>query len=96
MSTYAKKSINKIWIELDIKNKNEHDELQCKRANKLLKKLGFKGWEFWLTNLEDLNARNARLNITKGAGGQYTPLADKGEWFNLDWACSSKLMQSKY
>lgn len=72
---------NKIWIELAKPTSKEHAEEQCALANKMLKKLGFKHYEFFV----DFDWAY-RYSLVKDEAGGFVELADNGHWFNLDIA----------
>jgi uncharacterized protein CbrC (UPF0167 family) len=72
---------NRIWIELDTPNNDEHAEEQCRLANNMLQRLAEKPEYmqrqfFWL--------KNSRRYAFGGLMG-YNELTDRGEWFNLDY-----------
>lgn len=70
--------MNRIWIELDKQKDEAHAEEQCALANKVLKKLGFKHYEFWVGK--------RGYCLTKDEAGGYLDCPERGHWFNLDYA----------
>lgn len=71
---------NRIWIELDKPFDKEHADKQCELANNLLKRLNGNepgDSKFWWSEHEK--------RYCYGGNHGYTVLADRGQWFNLDF-----------
>ncbi len=77
---------NRIWIELDKSTSEEHAQKQCDLANKVLKKLGFKHYEFF--------PGKRGYCLVKDEAGGYIELADNGHWFNLDRAAADDTVKA--
>jgi hypothetical protein len=71
---------NRIWIELEKPENDEHAHEQCQLANKMLKRLGLEVMEFWW----GYGGKSITYNLTLNDSGMYLVCADKGHWFNLD------------
>lgn len=67
---------NRIWIELDVPENDQHAELQCELANKMLGRLGDTGGQKF-----SLDGRHYCYGNNMGA----IQLIDRGHWFNLDY-----------
>lgn len=72
---------NRIWIELDKPKDDAHAETQCELANKLLKRMFGEDayYKFWYA------PSKKRYCLTTSVAGTFTELADRGQWFNLDY-----------
>lgn len=76
---------NRVWIELDKPRDKDHAAELCELANNMLARLResdddtkWKG--FWYHE-----EREAYCFTFCGQTGEYKELADRGEWFNLDY-----------
>lgn len=78
----AKAPQNLIWIELAKPRDKAHAEQQCELANRMLEKLcDPKDRE----NQRKFFTSDGRYPYCFGGPMGYTELADRGEWFNLDY-----------
>ena len=92
------KRMNRIWIELDKQGPEDESDRgdfmrqQCDLANKVMAKLGdMSGRKFFVMNRS--GREGAPLVYCFGGNMGYKELADRGEWFNLDYLSKSTRAQ---
>ena len=69
---------DRVWIELDKPIDDAHAEEICKKANRMLARMGSSGGRgfFWSPS---------RQQYGYGDGMGHIGLPDRGDWFNLDY-----------